>query len=97
MIFQDLNKGDIFTLEGKYYEVQLLGERIVVAYELQERRNFKGVPVGITDTYVDTTLERIPDPDDVVGDKFLTTAFSDLRFNREHETPEDAARYEDLI
>lgn len=97
MIFQDLNKGDIFTLEGNYYEVYLLGERIVVAYLLQPVNNFKGRPVGIADNYEDTTLERVPDPDDVVGGKFLTTAFSDLRFNREHETPEDAARFEDLL
>lgn len=79
MIFQDLNKGDIFTLEGALYEVYLLGERIVVAFILDENS------------------ERVPDPDDVVGDNFLTTAFSDLRFNREHETPEDAARFEDLL
>lgn len=79
MIFQDLQKGDVFFLEGALYEVYLLGERIVVAFILDENS------------------ERVPDPDDVVGDKFLTTAFSDLRFNREHETPEDAARFEDLL
>lgn len=79
MIFQDLTKGQRFTLEGGQYEVQTLGERIVLAFILDENG------------------QRVPDPDDVVGDKFITTAFSDLRFNREHETPEDAARFEDLL
>jgi len=79
MIFQDLNKGDVFALEGGQYEAYLLGERIVVAYVLDEHG------------------QRVPDPDDIVGDTFLTTAFSDLRFEREHRTPEDDARFEDLI
>lgn len=79
MIFTDLTKGQRFTLEGGAYEVQTLGERIVLAFILDAAGN------------------RIPDPDDVVGDKYLTTAFSDLRFEREHRTPEDDARFEDLI
>lgn len=79
MIFADLTKGQRFTLEGGDYEVQTLGERIVLAFILDKDGN------------------RMPDPDDVVGDKYLTTAFSDLRFEREHRTPEDDARFEDLI
>lgn len=79
MIFQDLERGAHFMLEGARYEVQALGERIILAYVLDKRG------------------QRQYDPDDVVGDKYLTTAFSDLRFNREHETPEDRARFEDLI
>lgn len=79
MVFLDLNRGDRFTLEGKAYEVQTLGERVVIAYLLDKQGR------------------RIPDPDDVVGDTYLTDFFSDLRFNREHETPEDAARFEDLL
>lgn len=89
MIFQDLKKGDVFTMDGQYYEVQLLGERIVVAYVLYDEGN--------TDGTSGSTLQRMPDPDDIVGDTFLTTAFSDLRFEREHRTPEDDARFEDLI
>lgn len=97
MIFQDLKRGDVFTMDGQYYEVQLLGERIVVAYLLQPVHNFERTPAGVAVMFADTTLERIPDPDDVVGDKYLTTAFSDLRFDREHRTPEDDARFEDLL
>lgn len=79
MIFADLTKGQRFTLEGGDYEVQLLGERIVLAYKLNKAG------------------ERMLDPDGVIGDEYLTTAFSDLRFEREHRTPEDDARFEDLI
>lgn len=78
MVFLDLSEGDRFELGGKQYEVQMLGERVILAYVL------------------DAAGRRIPDPDDVVGDTYLTDFFSDLRFNREHETPEDAARFEDL-
>lgn len=97
MIFQDLNKGDFFILEGRPYEVQFLGERIIVAYVCEF---YDPNETGLEENPYEldyNAVRRIPDPDDVVGDKFLTTAFSDLRFNREHETPEDAARYEDLI
>lgn len=66
----DLTKGEHFELEGALYEVYLLGERIVVAYVLDE--------FG----------ERIEDETDTVCG-FKTSAFSDLRFNREHENEFD--------
>lgn len=92
MILTDLNKGDVFTLEGRYYEVDYVSPsgRIVMCYVLEPTHNFdKRYPLGVADNYLDTTLERVPDPNDVVGGTYLTTVFSDLRFNREHETQED--------
>lgn len=64
MVIHDLKRGDVFTLEGGLYETKILGERIVLAYQL------------------DDAMERIPDPD--APDGWKSTAFSDLRFNREH-------------
>lgn len=97
MIFQDLKRGDFFMLEGQPYEVQTLGERIILAYVCEfydpSATGLESTPYELNATHV----RRIPDPDDLAGTEFLTTAFSDLRFNREHETPEDAARFEDLL
>lgn len=69
MRFEDLQVGDVFTIDGAPYEAYLIGDRIVVAYVLG------GEP----------TL-RLPDPNDLAGDQFLTTAFSDLRFNKNNLT-----------
>lgn len=60
----DLEKGDVFELEGGLYEVQMLGERIILAFVL------------------DGSLDRVPDELDSTG--YKTTAFSDLRYYREH-------------
>lgn len=91
MRFEDLQVGDVFQIDGAFYEAAIIGERIVVAYVLQPTHNFKhqlgGVtPTSLADAYEDTTLERQPDPNDLAGDQFLTTAFSDLRFNKNNLT-----------
>ena len=67
MRFEDLQVGDVFQIDGAYYEAEIIGERIVVANVLKNR-------------------ERQPDPNDLAGDQFLTTAFSDLRFNENNLT-----------
>lgn len=64
MVIHDLKRGEVFPLEGKLYETMLVGDRIVLAFEL------------------DDALERIPDP--ASADGWRSTAFSDLRFNKEH-------------
>ncbi len=70
MRIHDLKRGDLFELEGGNYETWMVGERVILAFVLDE------------------FLERIPDPDAIDG--YKSTAFSDLRFNREHYTDEDA-------
>lgn len=81
MILTDLNKGDVFTLEGGHYEVDYVSPsgRIVMCFVLNQAKAAMDAPV----------YERLLDPNDVVGDTYVTTVFSDLRFNREHETQED--------
>ena len=76
MRLTDLKPGDTFQLEGGHYEVQSISPsgRVCIAFVLA---NIKG------------TLQRIPDPDDLTGDVFKTTFFSDLRFEREHLTEEE--------
>lgn len=59
-----LKKGDVFELEGGLYEVMTVGDRIILAYEL------------------DGALDRIPDL--ASNDGWKSTAFSDLRYYREH-------------
>lgn len=63
-MFSKLKKGEIFELEGGIYEVDVLTDRIVIAYVL------------------DPCLDRIPDPSFTEGWKL--TAFSDMRYRREH-------------
>lgn len=75
MRFSDLKKGDVFQLEGGLYEVATLGERIVIAYVLGQT---------VHDEYL-----RTYDPKDLAGTEYLTTAFSDMRFEREHLTDEE--------
>lgn len=82
MRLTDLTPGAHFKLEGGDYEVQYISPsgRIVIAYVLGAKKTRPGIyPAAF----------RQPDPKDLTGDEFLTTAFSDLRFNREHETEED--------
>lgn len=67
MSIHDLKRGDVFELEGGLFEVKYLGERIIMAYQL------------------DGALDRIEDP--TSPDGFKTTAFSDLRYYREHGDP----------
>lgn len=62
-----LKKGDVFELEGGLYEVKLIGERIILCYEL------------------DGALDRVPDLNSADGWK--STAFSDMRYYREHGDP----------
>ena len=64
MVIHDLKRGDVFPLEGGLYETILVGDRIVLAYQL------------------DDAMERIPDAE--AADGWKSTAFSDLRFNKEH-------------
>lgn len=64
MSIHHLEKGDVFELEGTLYEVKTIGERIILAYEL------------------DGALDRIPDL--TSADGWKSTAFSDLRYYREH-------------
>lgn len=73
MRLTDLTPGHIFPLEGGLFETKYVS------------------PSGrIVMAYVlDDVAKRVPDPEDLTGDAYLTTVFSDLRFNREHETPED--------
>lgn len=81
MRLTDLKPGDVFKLEGGHYEVDYVSPsgRIVMAYVLNQAMAAMDKP----------KYARIPDPNDLTGDQFLTTVFSDLRFNREHETDED--------
>lgn len=83
MRLSDLKPGDVFKLEGQDYEVERISPsgRVCIAYILY---NIKG------------TLQRVPDPDDLTGDVFKTTFFSDLRFEREHLTDEERAADEEL-
>lgn len=87
MRLTDLKPGDFFQLEGAPYECQYVSPsgRIVMAYVLQDVGHITN---GRLPEY-DSHYERVPDPNDLTGDEFLTTVFSDLRFNREHETDED--------
>lgn len=96
MRFEELKKGDVFYIDCQPYEADIIGERIVVAYVLAPSHNFSGYPVGVADNYVDTTLERQHDPNDLAGDQFLTTAFSDLRFNENNLTDFERQCDEDL-
>lgn len=64
MAIHDLEKGEVFELEGGLYEVMQVGDRIILAYEL------------------DGALDRIPDL--AAADGWKSTAFSDLRYYREH-------------
>lgn len=74
------------------------------ALEVCDRFNIDGAPyeaaiIGtrIVVAYVlQPTLERTPDPKDLAGDVFLTTAFSDLRFNRNNLTDFERQCDEDL-
>lgn len=75
MRLTDLKTGDVFQLEGAHYETIAVWGRIVYCYVL--------APTGF-----DKPM-RIPDPEDLTGDAFLTTMFSDMRFEREHLTDEE--------
>jgi len=79
MIFEDLKKGTIFFIDGAPYEADIIGDRVVVAFILEDVSSLHG----------QTVLSRKYDPNDPIGDAYLTTAFSDLRFNRNNETQED--------
>lgn len=95
MRFEDLEVGTVFTIDGEYYEAATIGERIVVANVLVATRNFDPAS-SFADAYRDHTLERQPDPNDLAGDQFLTTAFSDLRFNKNNMTDFERQCDEDL-
>jgi hypothetical protein len=60
----DLERGDVFELEGGIYEVDTVDDRIIIAYVL------------------DGALDRIPDNN--FPDGWKLTAFSDLRYWKEH-------------
>lgn len=45
---------------------------------------------------LDAAGNRQPDPNDLAGDQFLTTAFSDLRFNKNNLTDFERQCDEDL-
>lgn len=81
MRFEDLQIGDQFKIDGKPYEAAIKGERIVVAYVLGLNSPRHPKAVSGKDFFV-----RQPDPNDLAGDQFLTTAFSDLRFNANNLT-----------
>ena len=60
----DLKPGDTLTLDGVNYEVKLISESGRICI-----------------AYVlDAAFERIPHPDDLTGDIFKETAFSDTRY-----------------
>lgn len=86
MRFEDLQLGDVFTIDGAPYEAAIIGQRVVVAYVLEETGELHGHSV----------LQRIPDPNDLAGDQCLTTAFSDLRFNLNNLTAFERQCDEDL-
>lgn len=83
MRFTDLQVGDHFQIDGAPYEAAIIGERIVVAYVLQ-------------DDGVSQQLYYVPDPHDLAGDQYLTTAFSDLRFDKNNLTDFERQCDEDL-
>lgn len=84
MRFENLEIGDVFQIDGAWYEAETIGDRIVIGYALKPM--------------YDTSrgLERVPDPNDLAGDQFLTSAFSDLRFNKNNLTDFERQCDEDL-
>lgn len=86
MRFTDLKKGDVFELEGGHYEVERLGDRIVIANVLEPLEGRAGVQ----------KFQYVSDPKGLAGDEILTTAFSDMRFEREHLTDFERQCDEDL-
>lgn len=82
MTFNDLQPGDRFAIDGAYYEAKAKGERIVIAYKLA--RDVLSYKAACPPMY-----SRIPDPEDLTGDEYLTDAFSDLRVNKNNATLEE--------
>lgn len=79
MRFEELKKGDLFYIDGAPYEAETIGERIVVAFVLDEKLLATTHPSRLD-------LARTIDPKDLAGWEYLTTAFSDLRFNANNLT-----------
>ena len=81
MRFTELEKGEVFHIDGAPYLADIIGERIVVAFVLED---------------VGGELMFKYDPADLAGESYLTTAFSDLRFDKNNLTDFERQCDEDL-